>query len=78
MTSKELLQKYEFKDIDELDEFLMEHIPMIYENGKWIVAQEWKDERARAQYESALLAELFNRCKQKSKEEKENETIGNN
>jgi hypothetical protein len=30
-----LLGKYEFETIEDLDNFLMSKIPMVYENGKW-------------------------------------------
>lgn len=37
-----LLEKYEFKDIQELDSFLMTKIPMIYENEKWRKAKPYE------------------------------------
>ena len=30
-----LLEKYDFKDIEELDRYLFSHIPMVYDGKKW-------------------------------------------
>lgn len=32
---EDLMEKYEFETVEELDNFLMSKIPMVYENGKW-------------------------------------------
>ena len=32
---EDLMEKYEFETVEDLDNFLMSKIPMVYENGKW-------------------------------------------
>lgn len=72
MTLKELLQKFEFKDINELDEFLMENIPVIYENGKWVVLQERKDKRRIINNTAELYLESLKQLAEQAKKEEQN------
>jgi len=77
MTFKELLQKYEFKNIDELDEFLMSEIPMVFDNGrldgKLIVSPEWKERREFIKESTESFKQTLKKALEQSKKEKEND-----